>query len=268
MDYFRPSVRARALPAGGPAHGARRARRGGVHQGLRRHDGDPLLPALLPRRGDPDPRLQRAHASRPTTPRRRPRSAGTSSCSSTPSTTSTSSARCACCCSSTRAQAYAPGQGLYWKTMSTSTGVEARFTMPVLNVPFRLIYAWNPNRDFYQPPTRSSSRSARRSEPARRHPHEDRFRRCARSPPPCSRPAARRRRPPTLRGDPHLQPGSRGRRAASSGVQYKVTNADDSVSYYDYDYRTHFTVHIQETPARRSTSPRSTSRSSRRRAGS
>ena len=49
-------------------------------------------------------------------------------------------------------QAYAPGQGMYWKTMSTSTGVEARFTMPVLNVPFRLIYAWNPNRDFYQPP--------------------------------------------------------------------------------------------------------------------
>jgi len=50
-------------------------------------------------------------------------------------------------------QAYAPGEGLYWKTMSTSTGVEARFTMPVLNVPFRLIYAWNPNRDFWQPAT-------------------------------------------------------------------------------------------------------------------
>jgi outer membrane protein insertion porin family len=48
-------------------------------------------------------------------------------------------------------QAYAEGQGFYWKTMSTSTGVEARFTMPVLNVPFRLIYALNPNRDFYQP---------------------------------------------------------------------------------------------------------------------
>jgi outer membrane protein insertion porin family len=48
-------------------------------------------------------------------------------------------------------QAYAPGEGVYWKTMSTSTGVEARFTMPVLNVPFRLIYAWNPNRDFWQP---------------------------------------------------------------------------------------------------------------------
>ena len=23
--------------------------------------------------------------------------------------------------------------------------------MPVLNVPFRLIYAWNPNRDSFQP---------------------------------------------------------------------------------------------------------------------
>ena len=50
-------------------------------------------------------------------------------------------------------QAYAPGQSFYWRTLSTSTGVEARFTMPVLNVPFRLIYAWNPNRDFYQPAT-------------------------------------------------------------------------------------------------------------------
>jgi outer membrane protein insertion porin family len=48
-------------------------------------------------------------------------------------------------------QAYPPGQGFYWKTMSSSTGVELRFLMPVLNVPFRLIYAWNPNRDFYQP---------------------------------------------------------------------------------------------------------------------
>ena len=50
-------------------------------------------------------------------------------------------------------QAYAPEQSFNWRTMSTSTGVEARFTMPVLNVPFRLIYAWNPNRDFYQPAT-------------------------------------------------------------------------------------------------------------------
>ncbi|HKH74489.1 MAG TPA: hypothetical protein VKA59_24185, partial [Vicinamibacterales bacterium] len=31
-------------------------------------------------------------------------------------------------------------------TFKTSTGVELRFFMPVLNVPFRLIYAWNPQR--------------------------------------------------------------------------------------------------------------------------
>jgi outer membrane protein insertion porin family len=49
-------------------------------------------------------------------------------------------------------QAYQKGAGLYWKTMSTSTGLELRMVMPVLNVPFRLIYAWNPNRDYYQPP--------------------------------------------------------------------------------------------------------------------
>jgi outer membrane protein insertion porin family len=29
----------------------------------------------------------------------------------------------------------------------TSTGIELRFFMPVLNVPFRLIYAWNPQRE-------------------------------------------------------------------------------------------------------------------------
>ena len=50
-------------------------------------------------------------------------------------------------------EAYPEGQGLYWKTMSTSTGAELRFLMPVLNVPFRLIYAWNPNRDSFQPAT-------------------------------------------------------------------------------------------------------------------
>ena len=50
-------------------------------------------------------------------------------------------------------QAYLEGQGFYWKTMSTSTGAELRFLMPVLNVPFRLIYAWNPNRDAFQPAT-------------------------------------------------------------------------------------------------------------------
>jgi hypothetical protein len=32
-----------------------------------------------------------------------------------------------------------------------------------------------------------------------------------------------------------------------TGVQYKVTNADSTVSYYEYDFRTSFTVTIQET---------------------
>ena len=32
-----------------------------------------------------------------------------------------------------------------------------------------------------------------------------------------------------------------------TGVTYKVTNADDSVTLYEYDYRTSFSVTIQET---------------------
>ena len=32
-------------------------------------------------------------------------------------------------------------------------GAELRFLMPVLNVPFRLIYAVNANRDVFQPKT-------------------------------------------------------------------------------------------------------------------
>jgi len=48
-------------------------------------------------------------------------------------------------------QAYAEKQNIDLKQLRTSTGVELRFIMPVLNVPFRLIYAWNPNRDAFQP---------------------------------------------------------------------------------------------------------------------
>ena len=50
-------------------------------------------------------------------------------------------------------EAYPEGQGFYWKTLRTSTGAELRFLMPVLNVPFRLIYAFNANRDPFQPKT-------------------------------------------------------------------------------------------------------------------
>ena len=34
-----------------------------------------------------------------------------------------------------------------WDGFKTSTGAEIRFFMPVLNVPFRLIFAWNPSRE-------------------------------------------------------------------------------------------------------------------------
>ena len=39
------------------------------------------------------------------------------------------------------------GRNFTMNDFKTSTGLELRFFMPVLNVPFRLIYAWNPQRD-------------------------------------------------------------------------------------------------------------------------
>jgi outer membrane protein insertion porin family len=39
-----------------------------------------------------------------------------------------------------------PAQNFRWADFKTSTGVEVRFFMPVLNVPFRLIFAYNPQR--------------------------------------------------------------------------------------------------------------------------
>jgi outer membrane protein insertion porin family len=48
-------------------------------------------------------------------------------------------------------QAFLEDQGFDFKQLRTSTGAELRFIMPVLNVPFRLIYAINPNRDPWQP---------------------------------------------------------------------------------------------------------------------
>jgi outer membrane protein assembly factor BamA len=40
-----------------------------------------------------------------------------------------------------------PGKNFSWRDFRTSTGLEVRFFMPVLNVPFRLIFAYNPQRD-------------------------------------------------------------------------------------------------------------------------
>jgi outer membrane protein insertion porin family len=47
-------------------------------------------------------------------------------------------------------QSFLEGQKIDPRQFRTSTGVEMRFIMPVLNVPFRLIYAFNPNRDQFQ----------------------------------------------------------------------------------------------------------------------
>ena len=46
-------------------------------------------------------------------------------------------------------QAFLEGERIDVKDFRTSTGAELRFIMPVLNVPFRLIYAFNPNRDAF-----------------------------------------------------------------------------------------------------------------------
>ncbi|PYQ18012.1 MAG: outer membrane protein assembly factor BamA [Acidobacteria bacterium] len=48
-------------------------------------------------------------------------------------------------------QAFLEGEKIDIRKFRTSTGAEIRFIMPVLNVPFRLIYAFNPNRDHFQP---------------------------------------------------------------------------------------------------------------------
>jgi len=48
-------------------------------------------------------------------------------------------------------QAFLEGRRVDFRQLRTSTGAELRFLMPVLNVPFRLIYAWNFNRDGFQP---------------------------------------------------------------------------------------------------------------------
>jgi outer membrane protein insertion porin family len=47
-------------------------------------------------------------------------------------------------------QAYLSGDPMKLQEMKVSWGVEARFIMPVLNVPFRLIYAINPNRSGFE----------------------------------------------------------------------------------------------------------------------
>ncbi len=49
-------------------------------------------------------------------------------------------------------QAFSETQPMDIRQLRTSSGVELRVVMPVMNVPFRLIYAWNVFRDSFQPP--------------------------------------------------------------------------------------------------------------------
>lgn len=48
-------------------------------------------------------------------------------------------------------QAFDERSAINLRELRTSSGVELRVQMPVLNVPFRLIYAWNVYRDAFQP---------------------------------------------------------------------------------------------------------------------
>jgi outer membrane protein insertion porin family len=48
-------------------------------------------------------------------------------------------------------QAFKEGDRINLYELRTSSGAEVRFMMPVMNVPFRLIYAWNVYRDSFQP---------------------------------------------------------------------------------------------------------------------
>jgi outer membrane protein insertion porin family len=48
-------------------------------------------------------------------------------------------------------QAFAESERIDLRRLRTSSGVELRVIVPMLNVPFRLIYAWNIYRDVFQP---------------------------------------------------------------------------------------------------------------------
>lgn len=48
-------------------------------------------------------------------------------------------------------QAFSESQKFDLRQLRTSSGFEARVTLPVINVPFRLIYFWNVYRDSFQP---------------------------------------------------------------------------------------------------------------------
>ena len=48
-------------------------------------------------------------------------------------------------------QAFTEDERMSFRQLRTSTGAELRVTVPMIGVPFRLIYAWNIYRDPSQP---------------------------------------------------------------------------------------------------------------------
>ena len=48
-------------------------------------------------------------------------------------------------------QAFDEQHAIDLRQLRTSSGAELRVTLPVIGVPFRLIYAWNVYRDTFQP---------------------------------------------------------------------------------------------------------------------
>jgi outer membrane protein assembly factor BamA len=48
-------------------------------------------------------------------------------------------------------QAFDEKHGISLRDLRTSSGAELRVTLPMIGVPFRLIYAWNVYRDTFQP---------------------------------------------------------------------------------------------------------------------
>jgi outer membrane protein insertion porin family len=49
-------------------------------------------------------------------------------------------------------QAFDESTRITLRELRTSTGVELRVVLPVVNMPMRLIYSWNLYRDPFQPP--------------------------------------------------------------------------------------------------------------------
>ena len=115
--------------------------------------GSAVLPALLSGRGEPDTRLRHPQRRRPIDPETKAATGGNKYVLFNAEYYFDVFGPLRFLLFFDAGEAYLKGQSIDLRTLSTSTGAEVRFLMPVLNVPFRLIYAWNPNRASFQPAT-------------------------------------------------------------------------------------------------------------------